>query len=90
MLVLSRRENEGIVIDGCIKVTVLEIRGSQIRLGIEAPHDVPVWREELVLGSPNTTELARSVSPNRDIGHDGACMVRISHDCAEAISSCNP
>ena len=40
MLVLSRHENEAIVIDGRIRVTVVEIRGNQIRLGIEAPKDV--------------------------------------------------
>jgi len=48
MLVLSRHKNEAIVIDGQIKVTVVEIRGNQIRLGIEAPKEVAVWREELV------------------------------------------
>ena len=47
MLVLSRHENEAIVIDGEIVVTILEIRGHQIRLGIEAPKDVAVRREEL-------------------------------------------
>ena len=44
MLVLSRRKDESIVIEGEIKVTVVEIRGSQIRLGIEATKDVSVWR----------------------------------------------
>lgn len=57
MLVLSRHENEAIVIDGRIKVTVVEIRGGKIRLGIEAPPEIPVWREELV-ASPNEMELA--------------------------------
>ncbi len=48
MLVLSRRENQSIVIDGQIKVTIVRINGDKIRLGIEAPRDVAVWREELV------------------------------------------
>ncbi len=48
MLVLARRESQSIVIDGRITVTVIEIRGNQIRLGIEAPREVPVRREELV------------------------------------------
>jgi len=48
MLVLSRHKNEAIVIDGQIKVTVVEIRGDRIRLGIEAPQAIGVWREELV------------------------------------------
>jgi carbon storage regulator len=47
MLVLSRCKNEAIVIDGQIKVTVVEIKGDKIRLGIEAPREIGVWREEL-------------------------------------------
>ncbi len=51
MLVLSRKFNESIVIDGGIKITVVEIRGNQIRLGIEAPMEVGVMREELVVAA---------------------------------------
>ena len=47
MLVLSRKLDESIVIDGGIKITVVEIRGNRIRLGIEAPADVGVRRSEL-------------------------------------------
>jgi len=47
MLVLSRRPLEAIIIDGDIKVTVLSVRGNQVRLGIEAPKDVTINREEL-------------------------------------------
>ncbi len=49
MLVLSRKFNESIVIDGGIKITVLEICGNRVRLGIEAPKEVGIMREELVL-----------------------------------------
>ena len=52
MLVLSRRPNEAILIDGKIKITVIEVRGEQIRLGIEAPKEIAVWREELLLRKP--------------------------------------
>ena len=48
MLVLTRKENESIVIDGNIKVIILEIQGGRIRVGIKAPKEVAVWREELV------------------------------------------
>lgn len=48
MLVLSRKLNEKIVIDGGIVLTVVKIDRNQVRLGIEAPGDVSVWREELV------------------------------------------
>ena len=47
MLVIARRENES-VIAGDIEVTVLSIRGNQVRLGITAPDDVVVSRKELV------------------------------------------
>jgi carbon storage regulator len=47
MLVLARRAGESVVIDGEIVVTVLEIRGGQIRLGIEAPKEVAILRAEL-------------------------------------------
>lgn len=45
MLVLSRKENEQIVIDGNVVVTVLDIRKGRVRLGIDAPRHVPVHRE---------------------------------------------
>jgi carbon storage regulator len=47
MLVLSRKKNERIVIDVDITITVVEIRGDKVRLGIEAPKDVPVHRQEV-------------------------------------------
>ena len=47
MLVLSRKKDESIVINNDIIVTVIEIRGDKIRLGIVAPKDVPVHREEV-------------------------------------------
>ncbi len=47
MLILSRREGETIVIDGNIRVTVLEVRGDQVRIGIEAPRNVSVHRQEV-------------------------------------------
>jgi len=47
MLVLSRKKNQSIVIGDHVTVTVLEVRGNQIRLGIEAPKDVVIRRSEL-------------------------------------------
>lgn len=48
MLVLSRKCNESLVIDDNIVVTVIEVRGDKVRLGIQAPRDVPVHRTEIV------------------------------------------
>lgn len=47
MLVLSRKKNESIVINNDITVTVVEIRGDKVRLGIVAPREVPVHRQEV-------------------------------------------
>ena len=47
MLVLSRKKNESIVINNDIVVTVVEIRGDKVRLGIVAPKEVPVHRQEV-------------------------------------------
>jgi carbon storage regulator len=47
MLVLSRRVNENIVIDGRIVVKVVRTEGNSVKLGIEAPPDVPVHRQEI-------------------------------------------
>jgi carbon storage regulator len=47
LLILTRKSGEGLFIGDEIRVTVLEIRGKQIRLGIEAPQHVVVLREEI-------------------------------------------
>lgn len=47
MLVLSRKKNESIVINNDIKIVVVEIRGDKVRLGVEAPKEVPVHRREV-------------------------------------------
>ncbi len=47
MLVLSRKTSETIVIGDSIKIMVIEIRGDKVRLGIEAPKDVTVHRQEI-------------------------------------------
>ena len=47
MLVLSRKQDQSIVIDGNIRVTVLNIKGQVVRLGFEAPSDVAIVRSEI-------------------------------------------
>ena len=46
MLVLSRKRDEKIVVDDHIVITVVEIRGDKVRLGIDAPPEIPVHRQE--------------------------------------------
>ena len=61
MLVLSRKENESLIIDGDIKVTVVEVRGDRIRLGIEAPREKAVWRGELRHGLGRREGIGRGL-----------------------------
>lgn len=55
MLVLSRKKNEEIVVGPDVTVTVLEIRGDKVRLGINAPPEVPVHRREVALAIARET-----------------------------------
>src|SRR2546421_322842 len=63
MLVLSRRKYESVVINEDIAITVVEIRGDRVRLGICAPADVPVHREELVNGWACPPDQAGGAAP---------------------------
>lgn len=47
MLVLSRRKDQRIMIGDDIIITIIEIRGDKVRMGIDAPKDVPIHREEI-------------------------------------------
>lgn len=49
MLALSRKKNEAIIISNNVEVTVLEIKGDQVKIGITAPKEVPVYRKEVYL-----------------------------------------
>ncbi|MFT7643666.1 MAG: carbon storage regulator [Pirellulaceae bacterium] len=62
MLVLSRKTQEEIVIGDVIKVTVLKVKGSTVKLGIEAPKDLRVRRSELIAKDMATEELAAANS----------------------------
>ena len=48
MLLLTRKIGESIIIDGGIKITIADIQSNQIRIGIDAPKEVKVYREEIV------------------------------------------
>ncbi|MBL9128054.1 MAG: carbon storage regulator CsrA [Verrucomicrobiales bacterium] len=76
MLILCRKINESVVIDGMITVKVLRIDGDQVRLGIQAPSDVPVHRHEVYeeiqrnnreAATHVRPDLPRLASPNRPL-----------------------
>lgn len=66
MLVLSRKKNEALVINGDITVSVIEIRGDKVRLGIEAPREVAVHRRE-VWECIRQHEMQRPPAPPRPV-----------------------
>lgn len=58
MLALARKVNESIVINDDVEVTVLEIKGDQVKIGINAPKSVPIYRKELYVQIQKATEEA--------------------------------
>lgn len=60
MLALTRKKGEALVINNNIEITVLEIRGYQIKIGISAPKDVPIYRKEVYLQIQQENEAAIS------------------------------
>ncbi len=62
MLALSRKKNEAIIINNNIEITVLDIRGDQIKLGIAAPKEVPIYRKEVYIQIQNENKQATDVA----------------------------
>jgi len=62
MLVLSRKKGQTIVIDGKIEVTVLEVEGDVVKIGIDAPKEVRITRKELLESVKETNEEAASAA----------------------------
>ncbi|MBD5467273.1 MAG: carbon storage regulator CsrA [Lachnospiraceae bacterium] len=61
MLALSRKKNEAIVINNNVEITILEIKGEQVKLGISAPKEVPVYRKEVYLQIQESNKNAMSI-----------------------------
>lgn len=61
MLALTRKKGESLVINNNIEITVLEIRGDQIKIGISAPKDVPIYRKEVYLQIQKENEASLSI-----------------------------
>ena len=49
MLALSRKKNEAIIVNNNIEITILEVKGDQVKIGVTAPRDVPVYRKEVYM-----------------------------------------
>ncbi|MDR0685105.1 MAG: carbon storage regulator CsrA [Spirochaetaceae bacterium] len=69
MLILTRKTNEKIIIGDGITISVIEVRGDQVRIGVEAPKSVKVYREEVFVAIKAENQAAASsgtVLPNMD------------------------
>lgn len=64
MLVLTRKLGESIAIDDHIKIRVVQIKGKQVRLGIEAPKDTKIHREEVYLAIQNQNQESVGANPD--------------------------
>ena len=64
MLVLSRQRDESIIIGDNIVITIVDIRGDKVRLGIEAPTEIPVHRQEVYEAIQRENLKASQLDPN--------------------------
>jgi carbon storage regulator len=79
MLVLTRKSNQSIMIGDDIEVSVLAIMGEKVRIGIEAPRSIPVFRKEVYL------EIRQDSSPEEAVQEVDAALEKLkTPDAAEA------
>lgn len=61
MLALTRKKGEALIINNNIEITILEVKGDQIKIGITAPKEVPVYRKEVYLQIQESNKEAVSI-----------------------------
>ena len=61
MLALTSKKGESLIVNNNIEITVLEIRGDQVKIGINAPKDVPIYRKEVYLQIQEENKASGSV-----------------------------
>lgn len=77
MLVLSRKAGESIVIDDKIVVTVLDVRGDSVKLGVDAPYSVTIWRSEIVEDIKAQNRAAAQKNPDLDVRAVGELLSKV-------------
>ena len=58
MLALSRKKNESLIINNNIEITILEIKGEQVKIGISAPKEIPIYRKEVYVQIQDANKAA--------------------------------
>lgn len=67
MLALSRKVNESIIVGNDIEITVLEVKGDQVKIGINAPKAVPIYRKEIYLQIKESNKEAAETTASDDM-----------------------
>ena len=62
MLALTRKKNEALIINNNIEITILEVKGDQVKIGITAPKEVPIYRKEVYVQIQEANKAAADVS----------------------------
>ena len=62
MLALTRKKNEALIINNNIEITILEVKGDQVKIGISAPKEVPIYRKEVYVQIQEANKAAADVS----------------------------
>ncbi len=60
MLALSRKKNEAIIVNNNIEITILEVKGDQVKIGVTAPKEVPIYRKEVYVQIQEANQEAAS------------------------------
>ncbi|MCI8858212.1 MAG: carbon storage regulator CsrA [Lachnospiraceae bacterium] len=61
MLALTRKKGESIIVDNDIEISILELRGDQVKIGITAPKEVPIYRKEVYIQIQKENQAAVSL-----------------------------
>ncbi len=67
MLALSRKINESIIIGNDVEITVLEVKGDQVKIGISAPKSVPIYRKEIYLQMKESNKEAAETTASEEM-----------------------
>ncbi|MCC6954216.1 MAG: carbon storage regulator CsrA [Deltaproteobacteria bacterium] len=86
MLVLTRRPGQSVYIGDDVKVTLVEIKGNQVRIGIDAPPTVRIFREEIYLQILEENRSAAALSASSDIPSDLGGMTKFLEKKPDAIN----
>ena len=62
MLALTRKKNEALIINNNIEITILEVKGDQVKIGISAPKEVPIYRKEVYVQIQEANKAAAEIS----------------------------